>query len=75
MDDSIENNDIEPQAMRYLHLHHIHNSTPPKQCLAENESNTQNKSRCSNDNVSMKGPIKSDIEARDNEDVKPAAKK
>ena len=81
MDDSIDNNDGKPQALRYLHR--VINSMPPKkQRLAENESRTQNESiRSQDDNVSVKNPanVKSNTntEARDAEGVelKPAAKR
>ena len=73
MDDSIANNDVKPQALRYLHR--VHKSMPLKQRSEDNESRTRHKSRSIGvDNVSMKDPVKSNTEARDAaEGAKPAA--
>ena len=57
---SIENNEVEGQALRYLNR--VHNSSPPKQRLtSENQSKAPDRSRSPNNykDVSTKDPVNS----------------
>jgi len=73
MDESIENNEVKPQAPRYLH--HVYNSSPLKHRLAsEIESGARDRSSRSPNNSKDVVSTKDPVNAGDGE-AKPAAKR